>query len=241
MLDTSRSIETPEGIELTLRIAGPIARALAWLMDFGIRCLLYLILLLTLPHFGNLGIGVLLISFFLIEWFYPVFFEVYRNGATPGKKAMKIKVLYETGIPINWSASMIRNLLRVIDFLPLFYGFGLITMLINKDFKRIGDLAAGTLVVYEEEILFTNTKLPNLIANQKPSFPTSPTSPLILPVDAQQAIIKLIERAPQLRTERLIELANIIAPLTGKRDEEAIQYLQQLANSLIGEEPKSTT
>ncbi len=65
---------------------------------------------------------------------------------------MNIKVLHELGTPVDWSASMIRNLLRVIDFLPLLYGFGLISILLNKNFKRLGDLVAGTIVVYTDEI-----------------------------------------------------------------------------------------
>jgi uncharacterized RDD family membrane protein YckC len=225
MLDTTRPIETPEGIELNLRVAGPAIRALAWVIDFGIRIIIYLALLFIFSSLGKFGIGLLLISIFFLEWFYPVLFEVYRQGATPGKRKMKIKVLHERGTPINWSASMIRNLLRVVDFLPFLYGFGLITMLFNQDFKRIGDLVAGTVVVYEEELLVSKTNIPD-----EPPL----TMPVILGLKEQQAIINFADRAQQLSKERSIELANIVTPLTGKTGEIAIKHLYKLANGLIG-------
>ncbi len=226
MLDTTRPVETPEGIELALRVAGPLVRALAWVIDFGIRITVYILLSIFLVRLGELGIGLLLISIFIIEWFYPVLFEVYRQGMTPGKRAMKIRVLHELGTPVNWSASMIRNLLRAVDFLPLLYGFGLICMLLNRDFKRIGDLAAGTVVVYEE-------KIPSLTESSLPDEPPQ-AMPVSLPLEEQQAIINFAERAPQLQPERAEELANIITPLTGKTGEAAIKTLYQLANGLIG-------
>jgi len=203
LLDTTRSIETPEGIELALRVVGPVARAIAWAIDLGIRSILYLILLFFLAKLGKLGMGLLLMSIFILEWFYPVLFEVYRQG---------------------WSASMIRNLLRAVDFLPFLYGFGFMTMLINKDFKRIGDLAAGTIVVYEDEKVKT-LNLPD----------ESPRAmPIALPLEEQQAIIKFAERAQKLPPGRAIELANIVTPMTGETGEAAIKNLYQLANSLIG-------
>lgn len=228
MLDTTRPIETPEGIELALRVAGPTVRALAWLIDFGIRIIIYITLLFVFVPFGKLGLGLLSITIFILEWFYPVLFEMYRKGATPGKRALKIKVLHELGTPVDWSASMIRNLLRAVDFLPLFYGFGLLSMLINKDFKRLGDLAAGTVVVYEEEISF--------LKKRQHSLPDEPPQamPIILPLEEQQAIINFADRAQQLPPERTAELANIVTPLTGKTGQVAIKNLYQLANGLIG-------
>ncbi len=226
MLDTTRPIETPEGIELSLRVAGPIVRAIAWCLDFGIRMIIYIILLFLVSSLGDFGIGLLLVSIFLLEWFYPILFEVYRYGATPGKRAMKIKVLHESGAPVNWSGAMIRNLLRTIDFLPFFYGFGLVTMIINKDFKRIGDLAANTVVVYEEEII--------PVKKDRAWMDESPLMPITLSLEEQQAIINFADRAQHLPEERLIDLANIVTPLTGKTGKPAIKTLYQFANGLIG-------
>jgi uncharacterized RDD family membrane protein YckC len=240
LLDTARPIETPEGIELALRVAGPVVRAIAWAIDFGIRSIVYIILSFLLVQLGDLGVGLLLMSIFILEWFYPVLFEVYKQGATPGKRAMRIKVLHELGTPVDWSASMIRNLLRAADFLPFLYGFGLIFMIINKDFKRIGDLAAGTIVVYDNEIPINpslkkgkntlNSPFSTISLQDEPAL----ALPVILPLEEQQAIINFSERAPKLPPERAQELANIVTPLTGETGEMAIKRLYQLANGLIG-------
>ncbi len=224
MLDTTRSIETPEGIELSLRVAGPIVRALAWAIDLGIRSVGYLILVFFLSYLGELGYGIFLICLFILEWFYPVVFEVYGQGATPGKRLFKIKVLHELGTPVNWSAAMIRNLLRTVDFLPFFYSFGLITMLLNKDFKRLGDLAAGTLVVYDNETMPT-------VALPAESFRAMPVN---LPLEEQLAIVNFAQRAKQLPSQRKLELANIVTTLTGATDEMSVKSLYQLANGLMG-------
>nr|WP_330178084.1 RDD family protein [Candidatus Vondammii sp. HM_W22] len=77
------------------------------------------------------------------------FFEL-QSGATPGKKAMGILVVHDDGTPVSWSSSLIRNLLRAADFPPFLYGFWLLSMLASRDFKRLGDLAAGTLMIYQE-------------------------------------------------------------------------------------------
>lgn len=224
MLDTTRSIETPEGIELSLRVAGPVVRALAWSIDMGIRSIVYSLLAVLLSYLGELGYGIFFIAIFGLEWFYPIVFEVYRHGATPGKRAFKIKVLHEWGTPVNWSAAMIRNLLRVVDFLPFFYGFGLMTMIINKDFKRIGDLAAGTIVVYDDEKMKTVT-LPVESAR---------AMPVSLPLEQQLAIINFAERSPQLLPARRLELANLVTTLTNTSDEVGVKMLYQLANGLMG-------
>ncbi len=230
MLDTIHSIETPEGVELELRVAGPVVRALAWAIDVGIRGLLYLTLAYFLDPLGDLGLGIFLICLFLIEWFYPVLFEIYYHGATPGKKMMKIKVLHELGTPIDGSASMIRNLLRFIDFLPILYGFGLLTMLFNKNFKRIGDLAAGTVVVYQDEVIkyLALPDAPPLVISQT------------LTLDEQRAIISFAERAQTFSSERAEELANLVIPIliTHKSGESAATLLYQIANGLIGK-PKT--
>lgn len=148
MLDTPRVVTTPEGIELTLRVAGPITRARAWAIDFLVRGVIYLIAATALSSFGNFGSGIFLLIFFLLEWAYPILFEVYWHGATPGKRACHLRVLHDDGTPVAWRASVIRNTMRAVDFLPLMYGFGLVSAILNRDFKRLGDLAAGTIVIY---------------------------------------------------------------------------------------------
>lgn len=224
MLENRAAIETPEGVELLLTPAGPGARILAYLIDGLIRLTIFSVLSLVLAFFGLVGKGLYFLFFFLLEWFYPVFFEVFRRGATPGKKAMRLRVLYDNGTPVTFSGSMVRNLLRTVDFLPFFYSLGLVCMLGNRAFKRVGDLAAGTWVVYDFE---------------KPAPPAfqiegSEVLPYPLDLDEQRALIGFAERSGTLSTERQAELANLLTPLTQLKDEAAVSYLKRVANGLTG-------
>ena len=98
---------------------------------------------------GGIGIAFLLILFFALEWFYPVVFELTPSGATPGKRVFGLRVVMDNGLPVTAAASLTRNLLRVADFLPFGYGFAIVSMLLRRDCKRLGDIAAGTIVVHE--------------------------------------------------------------------------------------------
>ncbi len=222
LLDTTRAHETPEGVELDLRLAGPVVRACAWAIDAAIRAVMYLVIGYAFSLLGGLGLSLMLIGFFLIEWFYPVFFEV-RSGQTPGKRAMGIQVVHDNGTPVGWSASLLRNLLRSVDFLPLLYSVGLITMLINKEFRRLGDLAAGTLVTYRDR------------AGEDPQLPpaTALTPPAGLDVDEQFLLLLFAERSHRLSTARRAELADVLEGLTGRRGEEGVQALWGYARWLV--------
>nr|WP_320134798.1 RDD family protein [uncultured Amphritea sp.] len=214
LIDTLREHETPEGIRLELRLAGPVVRACAWSIDMLIRVILYGLVSGVFAFFGGIGTSLMLIMFFLIEWFYPVLFELY-NGASPGKKAMGLVVIQDNGTPITFSSSLIRNLLRAADFLPFLYAVGLLSMLLNRNFQRLGDLAAGTLVVYREKEL-VRAHLPEA-ERRRP--------PVDLSVDEQRELIRFAERCPQLSRDRQIELATLLFPVTGKRGHAAVQEI----------------
>ncbi len=205
LLDTVHTFETPEGVDLSLRVAGPIPRALAVTLDAIIRYSVLFGISLAVMPFADLGVGALLIAVFFMEWLYPVFFEV-MHGATPGKKAFGLLVVHDNGTPIGWPASMIRNLLRVVDFLPLLYTVGLITMVINRRFQRLGDLAAGTLVVYTE----STTPVTNNVDTPARSLP------VLLPVEDQRAILDFAERSAALSPARVQELAEILSDTQGE-------------------------
>ena len=222
LTDTLRRHETPEGIRLELKLAGPIVRACGWAIDMLIRIVLYIGISILFSFFGGVGTAVMLILFFLIEWFYPVIFELY-SGATPGKKAMGLVVIHDNGTPVSFSSSLIRNLLRAADFLPFLYAAGLLSMLMSKDFKRLGDLAAGTVVVYRESEQ-ERFKLPDVE-------PVRP--PLELTVEEQLEIIRFAERADQLSPERQAELASQLAAVTGRHGSQAVTLLQGYAAWLI--------
>ena len=205
VLDTIVTAETPEGILLELRPAGLTARLYAFLLDWMIRLMGGWVLILALAPLGNFGLGLWLVVLFLSEWLYPVAFELSRTGATPGKRVFRLKVVMDNGLPVTPAASLTRNLLRVADFLPLAYGFGIVWVLLRRDGKRLGDLAAATMVVYEPEPV------------ARPSLqgvpPLSPT--VALPPRDQAAVIALAVRAPTLTGDRLDELAALAAGVSG--------------------------
>ena len=225
MIDTLRTVQTPEGIDLHLPLAGLVPRSLAWLIDALIRLFIYTGLATVLLIFGDTGAGLYLLAAFVIEWFYPVLFEVLRDGQTPGKRSYGIKVLHDDGTPISWSASLIRNLLRVVDFLPIMYGFGIATMMLNRDFKRLGDLAAGTIVVYRDVPL----SVPKLSISQ------ASRPPYALNLEEQQAIMAFAERSPSLTQERAEELAQLTGPLVANNPH-AIKTLYSYAKWLSGDQ-----
>jgi uncharacterized RDD family membrane protein YckC len=225
MLDTLRPISTPEGIELTLRLAGPAPRAVAWVIDLFLRLIALGLLSLVLMPLGGLGTGLWLMTWFFLEWLFPAVCEVRFDGATPGKKMMGLEVVHDDGTPVGWNAALTRNLLRAVDFLPLLYGMGLMSMLINRDFKRLGDLVAGTLVVYRAAPRRTTG-----IAKAPPLAP-----PVALALADQRAVLDFCERAASLTAERAEELAEIATPLVGNaHGAPALTRMMQIANYLLG-------
>ncbi|HEC15102.1 MAG TPA: RDD family protein [Sedimenticola sp.] len=224
MLDTLKTIETPEGIELSLSVAGPLPRILAWLIDGLARFFILYLLMFLLSTLDLFGFGLFMLAAFIAEWFYPVLFEVCMGGQTPGKKALGLRVLCDDGTPVGWSASLLRNLLRVVDFLPMLYGFGLASMVLNRDFKRLGDLAAGTLVVYSGKI----RPQPRIGGHS----PIPPPAPLTL--EEQQAIIAFAERMPAVSEDRARELAALAGPLAPAGEEISPDHLLGIANWLLG-------
>jgi uncharacterized RDD family membrane protein YckC len=226
MLDTTRRVATPEGIELTLRLAGPVPRALAWSVDFLLRAALVLLVMTIAGRFGPAGMGVVLITAFFVEWLLPAWFEAMWSGQTPGKRLFGLAVLNDDGTPVRWPGALTRNLLRAADFLPFLYGAGLITMLMNRDFKRLGDLAAGTVVVYQAEKVAA--------ARAIPEAPPQPP-PLSLSPEEQRAVLDLAERSSTFTRERFEELAELPTPLVGRavRDAAATRMLG-IANYLAG-------
>jgi uncharacterized RDD family membrane protein YckC len=224
VLDTARRISTPEGIELTLRLAGPVPRALAWAVDLLLRAVVLAIIAFTGTALHQFGSAIVLLSAFLIEWLYPAWFEA-TWGSTPGKRALGLIVLNDDGTPVRWPAALTRNLLRAVDFLPAMYFAGFLAMVMNRDFKRLGDLAANTLVVYREEKL------------QALAIPDAEPQPpgFALSIAEQRAIIDFASRSTGLTPERAEELAQIPRSLTGGAPAgKATARLIGIANYLVG-------
>ena len=207
VLDTVVTAETPEGILLELRPAGLSARFYAFLIDWLIRlAVLYAVLIgVTVLQMSGLGFALLAILGFAMEWFYPVVFELSRSGASPGKRVFGLRVVMDNGLPVTPGASLTRNLLRAADFLPFFFGFGIVSMLLRRDCKRLGDIAAATLVVHDARA-----------AAKIELGQVAPLAPARLLSQADQsAVIALAARAPSLTGERLDELAALAAQVSG--------------------------
>lgn len=226
LIDTLRLVATPEGCGLSLRPAGPASRGRAWMIDFFIRFVAWALLAMALGFLGRLGAGLLLVSGFLLEWLYPVLFEVLWQGRTPGKKMCGLRVLMDDGTPVGWGAAFIRNTLRVVDFFPALYGAGIVCMLLDPEGRRLGDLAAGTLVTHDERVA-KPAPASDTDAQEAPPFP--------LEVEEQRALIEFSRRAERLTRERAEELALIATPLTaGRSGPDAVRRLQRIAAFLIG-------
>ncbi|MDZ4814112.1 MAG: RDD family protein [Pseudomonadota bacterium] len=224
MLDTLTQVETPEGTALRLRAAGMLPRAAAWAVDFGLRLVIVWMLSVLLLMLGEAGMGLYLIVLFLFFWFYPVLFEVLRDGQTIGKKALGLRVINANGTPVTWLASIVRNLMRTVDMLPAVYGFGFVAGLIDPRGRRLGDMVAGTLVVHVEK------------PHQHIAAPNVPVvhPAMALNADEKAAIIAFAERAQQLTPERQRELADILPMLSDARGSAGVQRLLGMASSFLG-------
>ncbi len=152
-LDATIQVITPENIAFEYRLAGPFRRLPAFILDFCVGTMIFIILAVVInltigfasPHLAG---AVLLLLFFVIWWFYGVLFETFLNGQTPGKYLLGLRVLSDTGEPINGMQATLRNLLRAADmFLPL---VAIVVMSLNRKYQRLGDLVAGTIVVIED-------------------------------------------------------------------------------------------
>ena len=163
------NIETPEQVELRFPVAGIGSRFLAILIDSIIQfvavMVLFLLFFVVVTVATNSGhssgppvanpdkaakwfIAAVILFYFLLYWGYFSLFEAFWNGQTPGKKLFKIRVIKDTGRQVTLFEALARNLMRVVDSQP-FYLIGVITMLCNKQQKRLGDFVAGTIVVHD--------------------------------------------------------------------------------------------
>jgi len=216
-------LTTPEGVRLLLTPAGPAPRAWAWAIDF----LIWLVFIvccgfLLLRNESKLGQAIYAVVLFISYWGYPIICEVYFGGRTLGKRALGLEVLRADGLPVGWRESMLRNLMLVADFLPALYLAGLLSMLYDSQFRRLGDIVAGTQVVYREK--------------PKPRIDMAKTEPMPLPFaltpEQQRVLIDLFERESQLPPGRLIELGALATNLTGLTDEASLERLCAYAAGL---------
>jgi hypothetical protein len=174
------------------------------------------------------GVGVRFLVLFLVNWLYSIIFELGTGAATPGKRIMGLYVVMVNGLPITPAGSLIRNLMRAVDFLPLAYAFGTASMLVRRDCQRLGDISAGTVVAYRDD--FTP---PGGLAAGQPMAP-----PIPLTARQQIAIGAFAWRVDRLTPERAEEIAQhaaVAAPSVGPSS--LTSRLVGVARWLHGERP----
>ena len=237
--DTSFHSETPEGIEYTLYPAGLCARFCAYGIDTIVKWLILLIFVIIyinvpfLSFFG--GMWIFLLFYFVLEWFYHVIFDLFFRGQSPGKRVLGLRVVLNDGSPVSAGASFIRNLLRFVDG---YYGLYLVTFLTasaSKAFRRPGDWAAGTLVIYalRSYIPEQSAKM-NWLSGIDPVIPKRALS-----FEEKQGILMFARRYPLFGQARADEIAAPLAASLQNTAEPVISgasaYLLGIARSFAGE------
>lgn len=154
-------VKTPEFVSLQFRIAGLGSRALAMIIDQIILTLLNIVVILLLVLLSESDlvfivgegwiVAIWLIALFILNWGYFFVSEYFYNGKTIGKNIIGIRVIQENGHSVTMLSAIIRNLLRIIDMLPTSYFLGMILVFFHSKHKRLGDMAAGTIVVHERK------------------------------------------------------------------------------------------
>jgi len=217
-------IDTPEQVHLEFMVAGIGSRFMAVFLDSLIQIIIYFALFLGsltvaagTAGWASAPVWVLTIAvfiFFCVYWGYFAVFEILWKGQTPGKRWAGIRVIKDTGRPINAFEAISRNLVRVVDYFPGFYGVGVLTMLLNAKHQRLGDFVAGTLVVHEssdrESQMFFNY-------SSSPEFPLPQAAHLSL----QEAelietfLARRLDLTPQVRVYNARQIAGMIAARLG--------------------------
>jgi uncharacterized RDD family membrane protein YckC len=241
------SIRTPENIELSYALAGPGSRAAAYVLDLLVMsfvCQLMANLLIVAGAAILTALGqetplwitaILGLSGFAVYNGYFILLEWLWNGQTPGKRLLHIRVIKQGGYALRFFDTLLRNLLRVIDFLPLFYGVGLTSLLLTRDSQRVGDLVAGTLVVYQEPVE-TESLLSDLAAPEEAEPALAADKLAALPHEtislAGEYLRARTELAPRARQEIAAELVELVRETSGLEPRPA-QGVESFLTSIV--------
>ena len=175
-----RRILTPEHVPVELEPAGVGSRFLALMLDLALIIALFAaaasVLRLVLPR--GIGAAAAVTAGFALSWGYHVYFETRRQGRTPGKRAAGLRVVDGRGLQITVEQSFLRNVVRALDALPVFYGAGGLCALLDRDRRRLGDILADTLVVRERGAVSARAAAAaaRLPAAQRPNALADPTT-----------------------------------------------------------------
>jgi uncharacterized RDD family membrane protein YckC len=222
------TIDTPEQVPLEFMVAGLGSRFMAIFLDTIIQVIIYIVLIaialglaIGVAFWEKASLWVISLAFFVVfgvYWGYFTAFEILWKGQTPGKRWAGIRVIKDTGRPINAFEAIARNLIRIFDYFPGFYGVGIVTMLLNAKHQRLGDFVAGTLVVHE-----TSDREPQMFFNHtaSPEFPLPQAARLTL----QEAelietfLARRLDLTPQVRVYNAGQIAGMVAARLGIQPE----------------------
>jgi uncharacterized RDD family membrane protein YckC len=234
-MDRNVDVRTPESIEFRYELAGLGSRFLALVIDQILQVLVLLAIvfgvfwgLLHLPNTGHgdekLGSAILVafivVVVFLVFFGYFIAFETLWNGQTPGKKALGIRVVRDGGFPLDFGASLVRNLIRIGEFTLGYYALSAISMLLSPENKRLGDFAAGTIVVRDARLALA----PNV---EEPAIAYAPTRYLS---GEERALVKrFLERRDAMAAENRRALARKLADRLRERLPEDLSSLDDEA------------
>jgi uncharacterized RDD family membrane protein YckC len=236
--DTSIIVQTPEGIEFNLYPAGILIRICSYMIDVAIQGVLSIVMLIIFSGVVAelFGAWILFLYMFLLNWFFHVICELCFKGQSPGKKIMGIRVVRSNGSPINPGASFVRNLLRFADTFMGFFIIALSCMMVSPGFRRIGDLAADTLVVYTINSLSPTRKTSmTWLSNYEKIIPLRKLSN-----EEKQNIILFAKRYPLLGEVRANEIAKkYVEKLFDEKNQTELShavYLLGIACTLSGDD-----
>ena len=222
MIGDQYDLRTPEQIDLQYDLAGLGSRSFAMLIDASIQGVVIMALALMFglamgllggTFFRNssnlvlaIGVGVGLLLIFALFWGYFIFFELTWNGQSPGKRTVGVRVLTTRGEPVTLVHSLVRNVLRIVDMLPSAYMAGAVCMLLTRRSQRLGDLAAGTVVVRERR-----EELPRMLPPPDPQFALPPWVASALSAEDVALAREFLLRSPELSDIRRYELGEKLA------------------------------
>jgi len=211
-------IDTPEQVHLEFVLAGIGSRFMAAFLDALIQLAVYLLLFVVyaiarIEAFGSYPLWIealVILAVFCMYWGYYAIFEIFWKGQTPGKRWAGIRVIKDSGRPINVFEAIGRNLIRFIDFLPILYGVGVLTMMLNQKNRRLGDFVAGTLVVHEtvdrSAKVFFNTQQTSDFAIHQAAHLTLQEVELV-----ETFLARRLEIPPEVRAQTAQRIAGMLA------------------------------
>jgi uncharacterized RDD family membrane protein YckC len=247
------TISTPEGIEFSRKLAGPVTRFLAWSVDLLAIMAINKLLNVLLGVLGlisrDIAMAATVLGYFIVSIGYGIVTEWHWRGQTLGKRLLRLRVTDVRGLQLRFSQIVIRNLLRFVDSLPVFYLVGGLTCLINRRAQRLGDFVANTIVVWSPPV--DEPDLDQLLEGKYNSFRKYPHLEARLrhqvsPAEAQialQALVRRDEFEPQDRVQLFQSIVNyfksiITFPQEATDSISDEQYIRNLVDALY--RPKST-